>query len=141
MRVTEQSRAALRQLQRVLGDRVSPPGSAGYAAALDRVFFPDAARRRPACVVAPASVSEVSSVMRIAEATGASVTVRGGGLSSTCVADDAIMLDLSVHLDHAAADGAVVVAGGGATVGTLMDALAWAWLPAAGSASSPGAWA
>lgn len=124
MRGTDQRRAAVRQLQQVLGDRVCPPGSAGYAAALDRVFFPDAARRQPACVVAPASASEVSSVMRIAEATGASVTVRGGGLSSNCVADGAIMLDLSVHLDHAVADGDVVVAGGGATVGTMMDALA-----------------
>jgi FAD/FMN-containing dehydrogenase len=108
----------------VLRDRVFPPGTDGYAAALDRVFFPDAARRRPACVVTPASAAEVSSVMRIAEATGASVTVRGGGLSSTCVADGAIMLDLSAHLDHAVADGDVVVAGGGATVGTMLDALA-----------------
>src|SRR5690349_7810351 len=121
---TEQRQAAVRQLERVLSDRVFPPGTDGYAAALDRVFFPDAARRRPACVVAPASATEVSSVMRIAEATGASVTVRGGGLSSTCVADGAIMIDLSVHLDHAAIDGDMLVAGGGATVGTMLDALA-----------------
>jgi hypothetical protein len=54
------------------------------------------------------------------------VTVRGGGLSSNCVADGAIMMDLSVHLDRARPDGGAVVAGGGATMGTVLDALAGA---------------
>jgi FAD/FMN-containing dehydrogenase len=114
----------VRLLQEALGDRAAAPGSAAYAGALDRVFFPDAARRRPACVVAPASASEVSSIMQIAQKTGCSVTVRGGGLSSNCVADGAVMMDLSAHMDHAAADHDVVVVGGGATMGTLLGALA-----------------
>jgi FAD/FMN-containing dehydrogenase len=121
--------ACVRRLREVLGDGVCEPGSSAYSAALGRVFFPDAARRRPVCVVEPASVKEVSSVMRIAQAAGCPVTVRGGGLSSNCVADDAIMVDLSAHLDHAhldqaESDGRVVVVGGGATMGTMLDALA-----------------
>jgi hypothetical protein len=98
--VTNPAGEGVRRLREALGGRVSLPGSAAYAAALGRVFFPDAARRRPACVVQPASAQDVSAVMRIAQATGCPVTVRGGGLSSNCVADDAIMMNLSVHLDR-----------------------------------------
>jgi FAD/FMN-containing dehydrogenase len=111
-------------LRGALGDRAFLPGSAAYDAALGRVFFPDAARRHPACVVAPASAQEVSAVLRISEASGVPVTVRGGGLSSNCVADDAIMVDLSEHMDTARPAHGQVVAGGGATMGTLLDALA-----------------
>ncbi|MET8755351.1 FAD-binding protein, partial [Streptomyces sp. NPDC004667] len=68
------------------------PGTAGYQDALARVFFPEAARRRPACVVAPRTAEEVATVMRVATEAGARVTVRGGGLSSNCVADGAVML-------------------------------------------------
>jgi FAD/FMN-containing dehydrogenase len=114
----------VQKLREALGDSVALPGSAAYAGALGRVFFPDAARRRPACVVAPASAAEVSLIMAIAQASGCSVTVRGGGLSSNCVADGAIMVDLSRHLDTADAGGGHVVVGGGATMGTVLDALA-----------------
>jgi FAD/FMN-containing dehydrogenase len=122
--VTDPTAEGVQRLREALGGRVSLPGSAAYAAALGRVFFPDAARRRPACVVQPASAEDVSAVMRIAQAAGCPVTVRGGGLSSNCVADDAIMVDLSVHLDWARPDGDAVVVGGGATMGTVLDALA-----------------
>lgn len=122
--MSESAVEGTRQLQEALGDRVSLPGSAGYAAALGRVFFPDAARRHPACVVAPASAAEVPVILRIARAAGCPVTVRGGGLSATCVADGAIMLDLSAHLDRATLDGDLVVVGGGVTVGTMLDAAA-----------------
>ena len=122
--MTEASTVGIGRLQAALGERTWLPGSAAYAAALGRVFFPDAARRRPACVVAPASAQDVSSVLQVARATGCSVTVRGGGLSSNCVADDAIMMDLSVHLDTARLAADTVVVGGGATMGTMLDALA-----------------
>ena len=115
---------AAHRLQATLGEQVSMPGTAGYADALARVFFPDASRRHPACVVAPRSVEDVATVMATASATGAPVTVRGGGLSSTCVADGAVLVDLSAHLDQAHAEGDRVVAGGGATVATMLDALA-----------------
>lgn len=121
--MTDSTSEGVRLLQETLGDRAALPGSAAYAGALDRVFFPDAARRRPACVVEPASAGDVSSIMQIAQKTGCSVTVRGGGLSSNCVSDGAVMVDLSVHMDHASADGDVVV-GGGSTMGTLLDAVA-----------------
>jgi len=122
--MTDSVPEGVRLLQEALGDRTALPGSAAYAGALDRVFFPDAARRRPACVVAPASAEDVSSIMQIAQKAGCSVTVRGGGLSSNCVSDGAVMMDLSAHMDFSAADGDVVVVGGGATMGTLLDALA-----------------
>lgn len=77
------------QLKAVLPHRVHLPDTDDYRAALGRVFFPDAARRRPSCIVEPESVEDVSTVMRVAHRTGGTVTVRGGGLSSNCVADDA----------------------------------------------------
>ena len=107
-----------------LGDQVQLPGSAGYAAALDRVFFPDAARRRPPCVIQPRTTADVAKVMTVARQAGGRVTVRGGGLSSTCVADDAVLVDLSVHHGGAAVDGDLVVLDGGATVGAALAALA-----------------
>lgn len=106
-----------------LGEQVHLPGSPGYVNSLARVFFPDATRRRPPCVVHPRSAADVASVLKIAQDTGGRVTVRGGGLSSNCVADDAVMLDLSVHLGGASAVGDRVRAGGGATVGTALAAL------------------
>ena len=115
---------AVHQLRSVLGSQVQPPGTTGYEDALARVFFPDAARRRPSCVVAPRSVDDVATVLRVATASASPVTVRGGGLSSTCVADGAIMMDLSAHLDRARPDEDRVVMDGGATVATMLDALA-----------------
>ncbi|MDV6282534.1 FAD-binding oxidoreductase [Rhodococcus jostii] len=112
------------QLKAVLPHRVHLPDTGDYRTALGRVFFPDAARRRPSCVVQPVSVEEVSTVMRVAHRTGGTATVRGGGLSSNCVADDAVMLDLSAHLNTARPEDDRVVVAGGATVGTMLDALA-----------------
>ncbi|MGW5420761.1 FAD-binding oxidoreductase [Streptomyces sp. NPDC003943] len=112
------------RLRTTLGSGVCAPGTDGYESSLARIFFPDAARRRPACVVAPRSAEEVAAVLRVAAETGAGVTVRGGGLSSNCVADGAVMLDLSEHLNEARADGARVTVGGGATVATMLGAVA-----------------
>ena len=74
-----------------LGDRVHLPGTPGYRASLDRVFFPDASRRHPPCVVHPHTADDVAATLRIANANGGRVTVRGGGLSSNCVSDDSVM--------------------------------------------------
>ncbi|HEU5420827.1 MAG TPA: FAD-binding oxidoreductase [Streptosporangiaceae bacterium] len=124
------STEGVRRLQESLGARVCLPGSAAYSAALNRVFFPDAARRMPACVVEPASAAEVATIMKLATAAECAVTVRGGGLSSSCVSDNAVMVDLSTHLDYASAEPGPggdldrVTVGGGATMGTLLDAAA-----------------
>ncbi|BAH50661.1 FAD-binding oxidoreductase [Rhodococcus opacus] len=112
------------QLKAVLPHRVHLPDTDDYRTALGRVFFPDAARRRPSCVVEPESVEDVSTVMRVVHRTGGTVTVRGGGLSSNCVADDAVMLDLSARMNTARPEDDRVVVAGGATVGTMLDALA-----------------
>lgn len=112
------------RLRTALGSGVCAPGTDGYENSLARIFFPEAARRRPACVVAPRSAEDVAAVLRVAAEAGARVTVRGGGLSSNCVADGAVMLDLSVHLNEARADGERVTVGGGATVATMLGAVA-----------------
>jgi FAD/FMN-containing dehydrogenase len=90
---------------------------------LGRVFFPDASRRRPPCVVQPRSAADVQTTIRTAAATGAQVTVRGGGLSSNCVADGAVMIDLSTHLGTAFRGDDRVIVSGGATVGAMLESL------------------
>ena len=111
-------------LASTLGDAVSLPGQTPYQEALDRVFFSDAALRKPSCLVQPRTTGEVADAIRIASENGTQVTVRGGGLSSLCTADDAVMIDLSEHLDTAEVVGDRVRAGGGATVATILDSLA-----------------
>nr|WP_263999626.1 FAD-binding protein [Mycobacterium yunnanensis] len=108
----------------MLGDAFNPPGSPGYRSSLDGVFFPDASRRSPLAVVHPRTALDVAAVMRIAAETGGLATSRGGGLSSNCVDERAVMVDLSVHLGSAAVEGDYVRLGGGATVGTALAALA-----------------
>ncbi|GLV85442.1 oxidoreductase [Streptomyces lavendulae subsp. lavendulae] len=110
-------------LRSALGAVVHAPGTTGYENALARVFFPDAARRRPACVVAPRTAADVATVLKAAAEAGVRVTVRGGGLSSNCVADGAVVLDLSEHGNSARPDGDRVVVGGGATMATMLGVL------------------
>ncbi|WP_072802217.1 FAD-dependent oxidoreductase [Rhodococcoides yunnanense] len=107
-----------------LGALAHPPDSTGYRESLGRTFFPDASRRSPSCVVTPTSAADVATVVRIAGRTGSTVTVRGGGLSSNCVADGSIMMDLSVFMNSARPQGEAVVVDGGSTVGTMLDAMA-----------------
>jgi FAD/FMN-containing dehydrogenase len=107
-----------------LPGRVHTQGSDGYRDALGRVFFPDASRRHPLCVVRPIDAGELGTALAIAERSGSTVTVRGGGLSSNCVADQSIMIDLSAHMNTARAQGDTVMVDGGAKVGTMLDALA-----------------
>jgi FAD/FMN-containing dehydrogenase len=112
------------RLASTMGDACHPPGSAGYSASLDAVFFPDASRRSPLAVVHPRTTQDVATVMRITAETGGRVTVRGGGLSSTCVDDSAVLIDLSVHMSAAVAQDDRVWVQGGATVGTALTAIA-----------------
>ncbi|MEC3919751.1 FAD-binding oxidoreductase [Nocardia sp. CDC160] len=112
------------RLRSALGSEVRVPGTEGYRGALAAVFSPEAARRRPACVVTPRTVDDVATDLRIANATQTAVTVRGGGLSSTCVADGLVMVDLSRHLRAACTEGEQAVIGGGATMASMMRALA-----------------
>ncbi|MFJ4781342.1 FAD-binding oxidoreductase [Streptomyces sp. NPDC088762] len=73
--------------------------------------------------MAPRTVDDVAAVMRVATAAGVQVTVRGGGLSSNCVAEGAVMLDLSENLNAARRDADHVVVGGGATMATMLEVL------------------
>ncbi|MFE3293792.1 FAD-binding protein [Rhodococcus sp. NPDC059234] len=122
--MTEQSEECARRLKSALGPAVQLPGSDGYRRDFAGVFFPDAARRRPACVVQPAAVADVSATLRIVEGAGVRLAVRGGGLSSNCVADDAVMLDLSARLHGVRHEGGRVLVEGGATVAAMLASLA-----------------
>ena len=112
------------RLADALPGSVHAPGTSGYRRSLSRVFFPDASRRCPPCVVHPRDAGDVATAMRILHHLGGTATVRGGGLSSTCVADDAVMLDLSVHLNAVRPHETTVTVDGGATVGPVLEALA-----------------
>lgn len=107
-----------------LPGRVYDVDSTAYRDSLARVFFPEASRRHPSCVVTPRDTADVAAVLTAASSAGVPVTVRGGGLSSNCVRDDAVMLDLSTHFATVRPDESHVVVGGGATVGSVLDALA-----------------
>lgn len=73
----------------------------------------------------PLDTSDVATTLTQAADAGVPVTVRGGGLSSNCVRDGAVMLDLSVNFAGARPDGdSHVVVGGGATVGAVLESLA-----------------
>lgn len=111
-------------LTSTLGDACHSRGSVGYSASLERVFFPDASRRSPLAVVHPRTTQDVATVMRIATETGGQVTVRGGGLSSNCVADSAVMIDLSAYLNTAVPQSDQVRIAGGSTVGAALAAIA-----------------
>lgn len=95
-----------------------------YSAAMGRLFTVQAAMRSPLAVVQPSTRREVAEVLRAAREEGIAVTTRGGGLSTTCAADEAIMIDLSVHLRTADLDGTALRAGGGVTMGEVNARLA-----------------
>jgi hypothetical protein len=80
--------------------------------------------RRPAVIARCASAADVGAALAVARGAGREVTVRGGGHSITgaSIADDAVMIDLSV-LDTVSVDPAARIArvGGGATL-AQMDA-------------------
>lgn len=107
-------------LETTLDQLVHLPGTAGYRASLDAVFFPDASRRSPVAVIHPRTTADVAAVMQTAADVGGRVTVRGGGLSSNCVDDSAV----SVHMNDAVLQGDRVRIRGGATVGTALAAIA-----------------
>ena len=84
------------KLRATLGNRLSYPGEPGYEEA--RRVWNAMHDRRPALVARCRSAAEVSLTLRYAVAVGLRVTVRGGGhnVAGTAVADDALMVDLSL---------------------------------------------
>jgi len=94
-----------------------------YAAVLDKLFTPQAAMSRPLCIARPRDTEQVATIVRTAGENQCAVTVCGGGLSTLCAQNRAIMIDLKRHLgggrladDHARM-------GGGATMGQTLDVL------------------
>ncbi|MGY1692065.1 FAD-binding oxidoreductase [Geodermatophilus sp. SYSU D01105] len=94
------------------------PADAGFAQARAEAVWNGAVSRQPALIVRPTSTDEVAMALTLVREAGTEVTVRGGGHSAagSCVADGAVMIDLSrmngVRVDPAARRGYV---GGGAT--------------------------
>jgi hypothetical protein len=111
-------------LATALGAAVLLPGTPEYARALARLFSAEASVTRPACIVQARSAAEVAATVKIARESGCPLTVRGGGHGALCAADQAVMIDLAAHLGAVALQGDVAVAGGGATMGGVLEALA-----------------
>lgn len=109
---------AIGLLDRRIAGSVLRPADAGFAQARAEAVFNGDIRRRPALIVRPASTEDVRRAVAWVREQGADLTVRGGGHSGSgaCVAEGAVMLDLSrladVRVDPQARRARV---GGGAT--------------------------
>jgi FAD/FMN-containing dehydrogenase len=103
-----------------LGDRAVCPGDEQYDS--QRRVWNGMHDRRPAMIARCVNADEVSAVLRWARSERLAVSVRGGGhnVAGSAVADNAVMIDLSlmnsVEVDPAAM---VAVAGGGALLRDL----------------------
>ncbi|MFF7967643.1 FAD-binding oxidoreductase [Streptomyces sp. NPDC007903] len=86
---------ALESLREALRGPVLASGEAGYDEA--RGIYNAMIDRRPAAIAGCVDVADVRTVLSFAQDTGLELTVRGGGHSGPglCVADDALMLDLT----------------------------------------------
>jgi FAD/FMN-containing dehydrogenase len=106
----------LDELRRSLAGGVIGPEDAEYDAA--RVCFNALVDRRPAVIARCAGAADVATAFDFARANGLEVAVRGGGHNPAghCVADDALVIDLSllraVEVD---AETRIARSGGGAT--------------------------
>jgi FAD/FMN-containing dehydrogenase len=107
-----------------LGEAVLLPGSPPYEAVMAGLFFADAGRAQPACILQPRSAEQVAAALAIVRRSGGQATVRGGGASALCAADGAVMIDLAAHMGAARPAGESLEVGGGATMGTLLRTLA-----------------
>lgn len=102
------------------GEVIGPQDGPAYDEA--RRIYNAMIDRRPSAIARCADVTDVRATVRYARDNGLDMTVRGGGHSGAglCVADEALMLDLSgmrwVHVDPAARTARV---GGGAQLGDL----------------------
>jgi hypothetical protein len=113
------------------------PGDDGYEAA--RRVHNGMIDRRPALIVRCRSAADAAAAVRFARASGAEISIRGGGhnVGGLAVADGAVMVDLAemkkVSVDP---DARLVAAQGGLTWGELNDAVAEHGLAVTGGAVS-----
>jgi hypothetical protein len=112
------------ELARQLGEAVLLPDSPPYAEAMAGLFFADAGRKRPACIVQPGEAEQVAAAITIVREHGAQATVRGGGASALCAEDDVVMLDMAARMNTARLAGEEARLGGGATMGHMLRTLA-----------------
>jgi FAD/FMN-containing dehydrogenase len=106
----------LDELRRSLQGTVVEPGDAEYDSA--RRCFNALTDRRPAVIVRVASPADVASAFDFARTQGLEVAVRGGGHNPAghCVADDALVIDLSPMRGIAVdTDAKIARSAGGAT--------------------------
>lgn len=107
-----------------LSDIVLCPGTPAYAAYLDGFFTPQAAATRPSAIVQPRSTADVQKTILLAREYRIAATTRGGGLSTTCAATGAILIDLRTHLHGGELAGDRARMNGGAIMGELLSTLA-----------------
>ena len=127
------------ELRESVAGEVFEPGTEEYAARMASVIMADSAMRHPALIVTPKHEADIAAVLQIATREGVAVVVRGGGHSAFCTADDAILIDTSVHLKTAEVVQDSVRVGAGATMGDILAALApFDRVIPIGAAPSPG---
>jgi FAD/FMN-containing dehydrogenase len=118
--MTQTTSEAARALRQAMAGVVIAPGETEYDDA--RKVWNSAIDRRPALIARCASAADVASAVTFAVEHELDVTVRGGahGMSGPAVADDGLMIDLSL-LNHVAVDPETrrARAGGGALLGDL----------------------
>jgi FAD/FMN-containing dehydrogenase len=91
------------ELERRMSGRVLRPGNDAYDAA--RKIYNGMIDRRPCAIAQCSGTADVLEAVNFARSRGLAITVRGGGHSGAghCIADDALMIDLStmkgVHVD------------------------------------------
>jgi FAD/FMN-containing dehydrogenase len=128
---------ALETLSRTCSGSVLRPDDEGYEEA--RRVHNGLIDRRPAVIVRCRSASDVSAALRFALDAGLDVTVRGGGhnVAGRAVADDALMIDLSLMKEiEVDPDARTVRAEGGLTWSELNGATAEHGLAVTGGAIS-----
>jgi FAD/FMN-containing dehydrogenase len=110
--------AAITVLDQRIAGAVLRPADADFTRARAEAVFNGDIRRQPALIVRPTSTEDVAHTIAWVREQGADLTVRGGGHSGSgaCVAEGAVMLELS-RLAHVQVDPGARRAhvGGGAT--------------------------
>lgn len=112
----------IESLKKNIEGDVSQPAESTYSDYQQTYFLATVAAKTPIAVVSPATTADIAAAIGWAKQSGVTVVVRGGGHGAFSSADAEMVLDLSKHFRYASLDGEHIVAGGGATMGTLLAA-------------------
>jgi FAD/FMN-containing dehydrogenase len=117
---------AVKSFRDDFGGRVVTDDDADYQAVRAECVWNGDIDRRPWVIARAGSAQDVAAALRLARAAGRDVTVRGGGhnFSGSCIADDAVMIDLGALCDVRVDPVAKRARCGGGTRWSQLDAVA-----------------